>query len=348
MAKAKKKKISTDLSSSMRETIAKTKGVEILSLRDDTTPLVVPDVLSTGLPNLDKILCLSERGQWGLPVGRIISIKSKPSVGKTTLLLRIADQAVKRGGAAHIIESERALDLKYARKVCSSVDNFFITQPDTLEEAFDTIQIALQMCQKARLVNKNTAPFVIIMDSFSGFPPLAEAEGDFSKSGKALGEHARIASMACRKLTGPLAKAGAILILSHQTKSKIGVYWGSTETNIGGDALNYHDSICLNLYRTTAIKDSKKRIMGHHGIIRTTKNKLHLPFREAKFMMVNGKGFSKNFAILDFLIGKRCVIKKGGWFHFKEDKELKWQGFDSFVEFVKSSKKAKRLIKESL
>jgi len=348
MAKVKKRSRELSLALLMRETIKKSKDVDTLYLGDDSSPLIVPDVLSTGLPNLDRILCLSEKGQWGLPMGRIISVKSKPSVGKTTLLLRIADQALKRGGAAHIIESERALDIKYARKVCSSIDSFFITQPDTLEEAFDASQVALQMCQKARLINKNKAPFVIIMDSFSGFPPAAEAEGDFSKSGKALGEHARIASMACRKLTGPLAKAGAILILSHQTKSKIGVYWGSTETNIGGDAFNYHDSICLNLYRTTAIKDSKKRIAGHYGVIKTTKNKLYLPFREAKFRIINGKGFIRTFAILDFLIERGIVKKKGSWFNFKEDPSLRWQGVDDFALFAKGSKKARRLIKENL
>ena len=348
MAKAKKKKINSGLSSLMKEAIKKTKGVETLSIGDDSTPLIVPDVLSTGLPNLDKILCLSEGGRWGLPVGRIVSIKSKPSVGKTTLLLRIADQAVKRGGAAHIIESERALDLKYAKKVCSSVDDFFITQPDTLEEAFETARVALLMCQKARLIQKTTAPFVVIMDSFSGFPPSAELEGDFGSGGKALGEHARIASMACRKLTGLVSKAKAILILSHQTKSKIGVFWGSKDTNIGGDALNYHDSICLNMYRTTAIKDGKGIVCGHFGIAKTTKNKLYPPHREIKFKIINGKGFSRNFAILDYLIGTRHIIKKGAWFHFYEDKSLKWQGMNNFSEFLRKSKKARMLTKEAL
>jgi len=349
MGKKKKEDVAEkNLSFIMKDTINKTKGVDTLMLGDDFTPLMVRNVLPTGLPNLDRILCLSEDGEWGLPVGRIISVKAKPSVGKTTFLLRIAEQAVKRGGAAHIIESERALDVKYARKICPSVDEFFITQPDTLEEAFDTARTALNICEKARHVNENRAPFVIIMDSFSGFSPAAELDGDFSSSGKALGEHARIASMACRKLTGLLSKAKAILILSHQTKSKIGIRWGSPDTNIGGSAFDYHDSICLSFYRTKAIQNSKKRIIGHFGIVKTSKNKLYPPHKEVRFKIINGKGFNRSFAILDYLIGKKLIVKKGAWFHFKENRELKWQGAEGFAPFIKEFPESKKLIRKYL
>jgi len=349
LVKAKKKKDSLpDLSLAMKKTIEATKGVDTLFLGDDSTPLVVTDVLSTGLPNLDRVLSLSKDGRWGLPVGKIISVKSKPSVGKTTFLLRIAEQAIKRGGAAHIVESERALEISYARKICPSIDKFQISQPDTLEQAFSIVKTSLAICLKARLMEKNDAPFVILLDSFSGFTTVAEDEGDFTTGGKALGEHARLASLACRKLTGLLAKAKANLILSHQTKSKIGVFWGSSDTNIGGSAFDFHDSICISLYRTAAIKDNKKRIIGHYGIFKTTKNKLYPPHKEVKFKMINGRGFQRNFAILDFLVENGFVKKKGAWFNFKEDKELKWQGSDGFEEFVKNNKKARILIRKYL
>lgn len=341
-----KKVYSEDLALAMKTIIGKTKGGDTFFLGDDFTPLRVKAVLPTGLPNLDRILCFSEEGECGLPVGRIVSVKAKPSVGKTTFLLSIAEQAIKRGGAVHIIESEHALDLSYARKICPSVDKFLITQPDTLEQAFDAIDMSIKTCQKARLTTKTDAPFLILVDSFSGFSPERELEGDFSSSGKALGEHARIASMACRKLTGPLSKARAILVLSHQSKNKIGVFWGSNETNIGGEAFNYHDSICLSLYRTQAIKDKNKIIVGHYGIIKTTKNKLFPPHREVKFKLINGKGFSRNFAILDFLLLNKEVIKSGGWFHFRRNKELKWQGIEGFSSFIKESIKAKVLLRE--
>ena len=347
MAKAKKKILTkkSDLYFAMKETVKKAKGVESLFLDDDFTPLRVKAVLPTGLINLDRNLCVSEDGEWGLPVGRIISIKSKPAVGKTTFLLTLARQTIKRGGIVHFTESEHALDLPYARKICPQVDQILISQPDTLEEAFDSVNVAVNLCMKARAKTNTDAPFLIIMDSFSGFSPSSEFSGDFSTGGKALGEHARIASMACRKLTGPLSKAKALLVLSHQVKSNIKIRWGSPDTAIGGEAFNYHDSICLSLYRMKSTKDSKDRVNGHYGIIKTTKNKLFPPHREARFRIVNGKGFVPAFSILEFLMTRKEVVKKGAWFHFKKDKGLTWQGVENFAEFLKNNKKARLLVK---
>jgi len=338
------------LSESIIEGISKEKEpINVMSLADPSDPLTVKQCLPTGLPNLDNVLCLSESGEWGLPVGKIISIKSKPAVGKTTFLLKIAHQAYARGGAVAIVESERALDMKYAKKLNGpEVNNYMISQPDYLEEAFDTIDALLDICIKRRKIVGIESPFLILVDSFSGFSPKAELEGDFQARGKALGEHARIASMACRKLTGKIDKAKAILVLSHQLKSKIGTFWGSPDTNIGGEAFNYHDSICISLYRTTAIKDSNGIIAGHFGVAKTSKNKLYPPHREVRFKIINGRGFIRTFAVLDFLITKGHVKKKGGWFHFAEEKNLKWQGMENFGTFVKENKRAKRLIKKVL
>lgn len=341
--KAKKRVSSTDsLSSLMLDRLNKSKkSMDILSLGLNTAPFTVNDVLSTGLPNLDRVICTSVDGRWGLPVGRIISVKSKPSVGKTSFLLKVCDQACKRGGAVHFVESEHALDIKYARKLSKYVDSFLISQPDTLEQAFESIQDSISMCREARGDEITGAPFIIVVDSFSGFTTDAESTKEFGTGGS-MAEHARIASQACRKLTGPLHKAGAILLLSHQTKSKIGVRWGSTETNIGGDAFNYHDSVCLSFYRTAATKNKAGQITGHYGIIKTSKNKLFPPHREVKSQMINGRGFSTEFAVIDFLIEGGFVKKKaGGFFEFKHDPTLNWRGLENFSEFLKTSKKAR-------
>ena len=338
------------LSENIIDGVYKGKGVfNIMSLADPSDPLAVKQCLPTGLPNLDRVLCVSESGAWGLPVGKIISVKSKPGVGKTSFLLKVASQAYRRGGAVAIVESERALDMGYVRKLNGpEVDHYMISQPDTLEEAFDTIDYLLDICIKRREKAGVGFPFLIIVDSFSAFPPKSELEGGFEIKGRALGEHARIASLACRKLTGKIDKAKAILLLSHQFKSKIGAFWGSPNTNIGGEAFNYHDSICISLYRTTAIKDDKNIICGHFGIAKTTKNKLYPPHREIKFKIINGMGFKRDFAILDFLIGAKCVVKKGAWFHFRGDKDLKWQGINNFSPFLRTSKRARNLVRKSL
>ena len=320
----------------------------IMPLTDPSEPLAVKDTLTTGLPNLDRKLAVSVRGRWGLPVGKIVSVKSKPAIGKSSFLLMVALQAYKRGGAVHIVESEHALDMSYAQRICPPVKNFFISQPDDLEGAFNAIEEAVSICSDSRKKTGSTAPFIIIVDSFSGFTTVGEQAGDFSTGGKALGEHARIASMACRKLTGAIDKAKVILILSHQLKSKIGTFWGSPDTNIGGDAFNYHDSICIKFYKTASIKDSKKRVIGHYGMATTTKNKLIPPFQNARIKVINGKGFVRNFAILDYFIDTKKVIKKGAWFNFRADRSLKWQGVDNFEPFLKESKEARILAKKYL
>jgi len=286
-------------------------------------------------------LSSSVDGRWGLPVGRIINVKSKPSVGKTSFVLKIAREAQKRKGVIWFVESEHALDLEYMKRICR-VEDLLISQPDTLEDALNTIELAVQTCFKIR-EEEDTSPFVIIMDSFSGFTTEGERGG-----GGGLGEHARLASMFCRKMTGPIKKAKAILIVIHQTKSKIGVTWGSPETSIGGDAFNFHGSITINLNRTVSVKDSSKGIIGHYGIAKTTKNKLFSPFREVKFKVINGLGFDRSFSIMDFLISNKSLVKKGAWFHIRGHKDLKFQGQENFGEFLRSSKKVRSLIKEAL
>ena len=142
-AKPKKKRHTAlnPLSESIINGVYKGKGTfNIMSLADPSDPLTVKQCLPTGLPNLDRVLCVSESGTWGLPVGKIISVKSKPGVGKTSFLLKVANQAYKRGGAVAIVESERALDMSYVRKLNGpEVDHYMISQPDYLEEAFEVI-----------------------------------------------------------------------------------------------------------------------------------------------------------------------------------------------------------------
>lgn len=338
----------TPLSSKILTEVNSNKGLGVMSFADPIDPLTVKDCLPTGLPNVDRMLCLSKKGEWGLPIGKIVSIKSKPAVGKTTFLLRVAKQAYKRGGAVCIIESEHALDLKYAKRLNGpEVGNYLVSQPDTLEEAFGVVENLLDICIHKRKAGDDS-PFVIMMDSFSGFSPKDELEGDFKVGGKAMGLHARIASQACRKLTGRISKAKALLILSHQLKSKIGVFWGNPDTNIGGDAFNYHDSICLTFTKSSAIKDSGKMILGHYAVVKTTKNKLYPPHREARVKIINGRGFEKSFSILEFLLSYRYIVKKGGHFHFKENKDISWQGEEKFEEFLKENSEARNLVKTLL
>jgi len=343
----KEKDMSFEMAEKLVTQVNKARKEESMILMSDPkTPITVDDVLSTGLPNLDRIISCSVDGKWGLPVGRIVGIKSKPSVGKTSFVLGVAREAQKRGGLVHIIESEHALDLEYIRKLKCDPEGFMISQPDVLEEAFEIIENAVELCEKLRNKYDNQSPFLIIMDSFSGFQTESEMGSGYG-SGGGLAEHARVASRACRKLTGPIKKAKALLLVIHQVKSKIGVRWGNPETHIGGDAFRFHDSVEVSLYRTTSVK-FKSQIVGHHGVARTTKNKLFPPFREAKFRIINGRGFDRNFSILEFLLNEKEIKRKGGWFLFKRHPEIQWQGSANFNSFLKEEKKARILVQKIL
>ena len=159
----------------MREVNKKQKGEIIQSLGNPITPILMEDVLSTGLPNLDRILASSVDGKWGLPVGRIINVKSKPSVGKTSFVLKVAKEVQRRNGIVWFIESEHALDLEYLKKICE-VEDLLISQPDTLEEALDAIGVGVEACFSLREKDDNS-PFLIVMDSFSGFTTEGERGG---------------------------------------------------------------------------------------------------------------------------------------------------------------------------
>jgi recombination protein RecA len=317
------------------------KSSVIQALGSSEAILVVDDVLSTGLPDLDRILAVSKSGSHGIPVGRILNIEAKPSVGKTTFLLRLCRQVQKRKGLIWMVESEHALERSYIKKVGVDDEEMLISQPDTLEESLEIIETAVKACQKLRDENNN-APFLVMMDSFSGFSPEAEMEG-----GGALGEHARQASKFCRKMTGAISRAKVIFVVVHQIKSKIGITWGNPNTHIGGDAFNFHGSITLSFVRKSAIKEGTK-VIGHNGSIRTIKNKLMPPFQEVDFRLINGKGFDANFSILKALIKEKVVIKKGAWFHFRDDKSIKFQGSDNFVDVLKDNVKARKLTRQIL
>lgn len=325
----------------MRRVNSKRKDSSIQLLGDPSSPLLVDQVLSTGLPNLDRIISCSISGRWGLPVGRIVNVKSKPSVGKTSFILRVAREAQKRDGVVWIIESEHALDVEYARKIGCDIDSYLISQPDTLDDALEITETAVKACADFREEENNT-PFLIVLDSFSGFTTKGELDGSGG-----LGEHARLASKFCRKMTASIDKARAILLVVHQIKSKIGVTWGNPDTSIGGDAFNFHGSVSLTFTRTGALKEGKE-IIGHRGFIRTTKNKLFPPFKQVGFEVINGKGFRRNLAIFEFLLSKKVLIKKGSWYYFRENRDIRFQGSNGIDEIIRRSKKGRVLIKHAL
>ena len=180
------------------------------------------DVISTGILSLDIAL-----GIGGLPRGRIVEIYGPESSGKTTVALHAIAQAQKEGGEVAFIDAEHALDPIYAAKLGVKVENLFVSQPDTGEQALEITEALV----------RSGAIDVIVIDSVAALVPKAEIDGEMGDSH--VGLQARLMSQALRKLAGVISKSNTIAIFINQLREKVGVVYGNPETTTGGRALKF-------------------------------------------------------------------------------------------------------------
>ena len=277
------------------------------------------DCIPSGSILLDEAL-----GIGGYPRGRIIEMYGPESSGKTTLALHAIAEAQKLGGIAAFIDAEHALDPVYAKNLGVNIDELWVSQPDTGEQALEI----------AESLVRSGAVDIIVVDSVAALTPQAEIEGDMGDSH--MGLQARLMSQALRKLTATIGKSKTILVFINQIRMKIGVMFGNPETTTGGNALKFYSSVRLEIRRIESI-DAKgaEDAIGNRVRVKIVKNKVAPPFRKVELDIYFGKGVSATASLLDAAVKHGFIDKRGAWFTTETEKI--GQGRENALAFLEQN-----------
>ena len=288
----------------------------IMKLGEDAKDMTI-EIIPTGCLALDVAL-----GVGGVPRGRIIEIYGPESSGKTTVALHAIAEAQKMGGVAAFIDAEHALDPVYAKKLGVNLDELYVSQPDTGEQALDITDALV----------RSSAVDIIVIDSVAALTPKAEIEGDMGDSH--VGLQARLMSQALRKLTAIVNKSKTCVIFINQLREKVGIMFGNPETTPGGKALKFYASMRLDIRKMDTLKDADGA-MGNRTKAKVVKNKLAPPFRQAEFDIVFGEGISREGCVIDMGVQFDIIGKSGAFYSYNGNKIA--QGREKLRIFLKEN-----------
>jgi recombination protein RecA len=299
----------------------------VMRLGDDAFAVAVA-AIPTGALSVDLAL-----GVGGVPRGRIVEIFGPESSGKTTLVYEIIAQAQKLGGVCAFIDAEHAIDPIYARRIGVDVDELLVSQPDHGEQALEIADVLI----------RSGAVDVVAIDSVAALTPRAELEGQMGD--QTVGLQARLMSQALRKLAGNLNRANTVCIFTNQIREKVGVMFGSPETQPGGRALKFYSSQRIDIRRIETLKEGTEAV-GNRVRAKIVKNKVAPPFRQAEFDIEYGVGISSEGCLVDLGIEHGIVQKSGAFFSY--DGERLGQGRNNAKTFLRENPSIAQAIEEKI
>jgi recombination protein RecA len=282
------------------------------------------DAIPTGIVNIDVAT-----GCGGMPRGRIVEIFGNESSGKTTLCLQIIASCQSRGGIAAFIDAEHALDPDWAKAIGVDLSKLIISQPDSGEEALNTIEI----------LARSGAVDLIIVDSVAALVPQAELDGEVGDHH--IGAQARMLSQAMRKLSGVASKSKSVIIFINQLREKIGVKFGNPEMTPGGRALKFYASVRMQVTRKDTLVVDKVKMYGANAGVKIIKNKVAPPFQRASFEIHFGqpfqkpkprKGIFKEAALVDGAKAVGIITTRGSNYYFQNERLA--NGVDAVIELL--------------
>ncbi|HZJ87946.1 MAG TPA: recombinase RecA [Sphaerochaeta sp.] len=279
--------------------------------------------LNIGVIPSGSILLDEALGIGGYPRGRIVEIYGPESSGKTTLALHAVAEAQKAGGIAAFIDAEHALDPTYAKNLGVNIDELWISQPDSGEQALEITESLV----------RSGAMDIIVIDSVAALTPQAEIDGDMGDSH--MGLQARLMSQALRKLTGLLSKSNTTIVFINQIRMKIGVMFGNPETTTGGNALKFYSSVRVEVRRIESLSRGADDIYGNRVRVRVVKNKVSPPFKKVELDLMFGEGISYVASLLDAAIEHDLLDKSGSWYSYGGERI--GQGRERTLNFLKDN-----------